>query len=123
MGKKPQTRAELKERLERYWRQEEGEAAKQAHLKDMTAKRYIQNHIEMPGGSRHFGRGRKPLGRFRPFARDDKRGRRPDVYVVVDKPPTMKAQKVQYCEYHKSKTHDTTNCSILKKEMEEKKLK
>ncbi|KAL7586215.1 hypothetical protein Lser_V15G40952 [Lactuca serriola] len=36
MGKKPLTRAELKERVERYLWQEEGEVAKQAYLKAMA---------------------------------------------------------------------------------------
>ncbi|KAL7583074.1 uncharacterized protein LOC111911354 [Lactuca sativa] len=34
-----------------------------------------------------------------------------------------KSPKSRYCEYHRSKTHDTVNCSVLKKEMEEKQLK
>lgn len=34
-----------------------------------------------------------------------------------------KGTKMHYCEYHKSRAHDTTNCSVLKREMEEKQLK
>ena len=37
MGEKPQTRAELKEKVERYLRQKEGEVTKQAYLNTMTA--------------------------------------------------------------------------------------
>ncbi|KAL7614932.1 hypothetical protein Lser_V15G07570 [Lactuca serriola] len=40
MGKKPQTRAELKEKVERYLRQEESEATKQAYLNAMMTKRH-----------------------------------------------------------------------------------
>ena len=61
--------------------------------------------------------------RFRPFTRDDKRGRRPEVYTVSGKQQPAKSPKIRYCEYHKSKAHDTVNCSVLRKEMEEKKLK
>ena len=43
--------------------------------------------------------------------------------MVADKPQPAKAPKGRYCEYHKINTHDTTNCSVLKKEMEEKQLK
>nr|KAJ0210057.1 hypothetical protein LSAT_V11C400196130 [Lactuca sativa] len=75
MGKKPQTRVELKERVERYLRQEEGEAAKQAYLNAMTTKHYRPTYTERPGGSRHLGRGKRSLGRFRPFSRDDRRCR------------------------------------------------
>lgn len=35
----------------------------------------------------------------------------------------MKGTKGQYYEYHKSKTHDTINCSVLKRETDENKLK
>lgn len=44
MGKKPQTRVELKEKVERYLRLEEGEAAKQAYLNAMTAPTTKQHH-------------------------------------------------------------------------------
>ncbi|KAL7603871.1 hypothetical protein Lser_V15G20002 [Lactuca serriola] len=123
MGKKPQTRAELKERVERYLRQEEGEAAKQAYLNVMTTKRHNPGHMDFHGGSRHFGPGRRPQARFRPFIRDDRWGRRSDVYTVSEKQQPTKSPKSRYCEYHKSKTHDTASCSVLKKEMEEKQLK
>lgn len=58
---------------------------------------------------------------FRPFARDDRRGRQEEIYIVTDK-PTAKGTKKHYCEYHNSKTRDTINYSILKREMEEKQL-
>lgn len=59
---------------------------------------------------------------FRPFTRDDRRGRRTNIYVVTDKQP-IKLMKGRFFEYHKRKTHDTTNCSVLKREMEEKQFK
>ncbi|KAL7603323.1 hypothetical protein Lser_V15G16837 [Lactuca serriola] len=125
MGKKPQTRAELKEKVERYLRQEEGVAMKQAYLTIMAslAKHYSPTRIETLGGTRHFGRGKRLQGRFRSFARDDRWNRQPDMYVVADKSQTTKVTKGRYCEYHKSKTHEIINCSVLKKEMEEKQLK
>ncbi|KAL7593465.1 hypothetical protein Lser_V15G35586 [Lactuca serriola] len=124
MGKKPLTRAELKERVERYLRQEDGEAAKQAYLNAMTTTKHHQSsHTDFRGGGRHYSQARRPPARFRPFAKDDKRGHRPEVYTVSRKQQPAKSPKSRYCEYHKSKTHDTVNCSVLKKEMEEKQLK
>lgn len=35
----------------------------------------------------------------------------------------MKDTTTWYCEYHKSRTHDTINCAVLKREIEEKQLK
>nr|KAJ0199316.1 hypothetical protein LSAT_V11C600301160 [Lactuca sativa] len=79
------TRAELKERVERYLRQEEGEVVKQVYLCTIAVKRYNPTHTEAPGGSRYSGRGKRPMGRFRPFVRDDRRSRRPEVYAVAYK--------------------------------------
>lgn len=61
-------------------------------------------------------------GHFRLFLRDERRGRRLDLYVVSDKQPT-EGMKGRFCEYHQSKTHDTVNCSVLKREIEEKQFK
>ncbi|XP_023771606.1 uncharacterized protein LOC111920247 [Lactuca sativa] len=58
MGKKPLTRAELKERVERYLRQEDGEAAKQAYLNAMTARHHNAGHTDFRGGNRHYGQAR-----------------------------------------------------------------
>ncbi|XP_052626823.1 uncharacterized protein LOC128133427 [Lactuca sativa] len=55
MGNKPLTRAELKERVERYLRQEDGEAAKQAYLNAMATRRHHPTHTDFRGG----GGGRK----------------------------------------------------------------
>nr|KAJ0216070.1 hypothetical protein LSAT_V11C300135490 [Lactuca sativa] len=49
MGKKPLTRAKLKERVERYLRQEDGEAAKQAYLNAMTARHHNPGHTDFLG--------------------------------------------------------------------------
>lgn len=51
-----------------------------------------------------------------------KRYRRPDVSTVSEK-QSVKGGKGWYCEYHKSKTHNTVNCSVFKREMEDKNLK
>ncbi|XP_052621375.1 uncharacterized protein LOC128127078 [Lactuca sativa] len=123
MGKKPLTRVELKERVERYLRQEDGEAAKQAYLNVMTTRLHHPSHTNFRGGGIHYGQARRPPTRFRPFVKDDRWGRRPEVYTVSEKQQPAKSPKSRYCEYHKSKTHDTINCSVLKKEMEEKQLK
>ncbi|XP_023762218.1 uncharacterized protein LOC111910623 [Lactuca sativa] len=50
IGKNPPTRAKLKERVERYLRQKEGEVAKQAYLNAITVKRYNPTHVETSGG-------------------------------------------------------------------------
>lgn len=57
MGKKPKTRVELKEKVERYLTQEEGEATKQAYLNVMTTpmKRHNPPHAETHSGNKHFG--------------------------------------------------------------------
>lgn len=123
MGKKPLTRAKLKERVERYLRQEEGEAAKQAYLNAMATRRHHLTHTDFRGGGRHYGQAKRPPPRFRPFIKDDRRGRRPEVYAVSEKQQPAKSPKSRYCEYYKSKTHDTASCSVLKKETEEKQLK
>ncbi|XP_023754008.1 uncharacterized protein LOC111902400 [Lactuca sativa] len=115
MGKKPLKRAEL--------RQEDGEAAKQAYLNAMAARHHNLGHMDFRRRSRLYGKARRPQVWFRPFVKDDRHGRRPDVYTVSEKQQPTKSPKNRYCEYHKSKMHDTTNCSVLKKEMEEKQLK
>ena len=42
---------------------------------------------------------------------------------MSEKQQPANSSKSRYYEYHKSKTHDTASCSVLKKEMEEKQLK
>lgn len=79
-------------------------------------------HPGTQSGGRHFGKGKHLKGHFRPIPGDKRRNRRPGVNAVSDKQPT-KGVKGRFCEYHKSKTHDTVNCSVLKREMEEKQLK
>ncbi|XP_023755822.1 uncharacterized protein LOC111904277 [Lactuca sativa] len=58
MGKKPQTRSELKERVETYLRQEEGEAAKKAYLNVMTVKRSNPSYSETSGDAGTLDEGR-----------------------------------------------------------------
>lgn len=38
-------------------------------------------------------------------------------------PPKVEKEKRKYCNFHKSKTHDTGKCTLLKKEIKEKQLK
>ena len=89
----------------------------------MATRHHHPAHADFPGGGRHYGQARRPSPRFRPFIKDDRRGRHPEVYAVSEKQQPAKSPKSRYCEYHKSKTHDTASCSVLKKEMEEKQLK
>ena len=42
---------------------------------------------------------------------------------MVDEKPAAKGTKTRYYGYHKRRTHDTINCSVLKREIEEKQLK
>ncbi|XP_042751977.1 uncharacterized protein LOC122194804 [Lactuca sativa] len=91
MGKKPLTWAKLKERVERYLRQE-----------------------DFRGGSRPFITKTHGKEAFSTTTQ---------VYIVSEKQQPAKSPKNWYCDYHKSKTHETTNCSVLKKEMDEKQLK
>lgn len=74
------------------------------------------------GGGRFMGRDRRLSGHFRPFVKDERRGRRAEIYAVNEK-LAVKGTKTRYCEYHKSRTHDTVSCAVLKREIEEKQLK
>lgn len=102
MGKKPQMRFDLKEKVEQHHQH--------------------AYHLESRGGSKYFGRERCPQGHLKPLPRDEKRRWRPDVYVVSDR-QVGKGAKGFYKEYHKITTHDTINFFVLKWEMEGKQLK
>ena len=113
--------------MERYLRQEEREESKQAYLNAMTTfvgrcNNYPAVHFDPRGSNRFMGRDRQPPGRFRPFARDDRRGRREELHAIEEK-IAVNSTKKRYCEYHQSRTHDTINCAVLKKEIEEKHIK
>lgn len=42
---------------------------------------------------------------------------------AIEKPPrNLDKEKGKYYEYHKSKTHDTSECTVLKREVEEKQM-
>lgn len=44
------------------------------------------------------------------------------MHVVEKKIPKVDKEKGKYCEYHKIKTYETGECTILRKEMDEKHL-
>ena len=119
MGKKPQMREKLKEKVERYIRKEEGEASKQVYHNVMAAPatkhHHPTPHNDNRGGNRYHRRDRG----FRPIVRDYRRGWRAEVYTVTDK-QAAKGTKTCYCEYQKIRRHDTINCSVLKRDMDEK---
>ena len=72
-------------------RQEDREAAKQAYLNAMTARHHNLGHTDFRGGSRHYGHARRPQAQFRPFAKDDRHGRRPELYTVSEKQQPAKS--------------------------------
>ncbi|KAI3493481.1 hypothetical protein L1887_41873 [Cichorium endivia] len=128
LGKPPQTRHELKERVERFLRQEEGTVEKQSYLK-ATSDQYQKRHDRYQHRGRRNDyaapsfRGGRPPRRYNPFSREDQRNRNEDVYVVKENTSKAQDNRNRYCEYHKSRAHDTTDCAMLKREMEEKQLK
>nr|KAJ0198296.1 hypothetical protein LSAT_V11C700382210 [Lactuca sativa] len=48
------------------------------------------------------------------------RRHRDKVHAIEKKPPRVDKVKGKYFKYHKSKTHDTGKCMVLRKEMDEK---
>ena len=44
------------------------------------------------------------------------------MHVVQKPPPNPDKEKAKYYKYHKSKTHDTGECTVLKKEVDENKF-
>lgn len=78
-------------------------------------------HSEAQGRGRHIGWGKRTYGCFRPFPREERLSRRLDAYVVSDK-QLVKGGKGRFYEYNISKTHNTINCSMLKRQIEEKQL-
>lgn len=60
--------------------------------------------------------------RHRPFNRDDNKSGHNDVHAINKTPTKETKDKTKFCEYHKSKTDDTNECTILKREIDEKQL-
>ncbi|KAI3790784.1 hypothetical protein L2E82_04085 [Cichorium intybus] len=97
----------MKERVERFLRQEEGTAAKEAYLKEAatSSTKPRDSHGEYPAFKQNaYRKGRKT----RPFSnhfREDKRHRRANILTVMKKARTTKKpaerprDKSKYCDF------------------------
>ena len=122
----PKSRDKIKSRFEIYLRQIEGEEHKQANLK-VVANTYLKqesasshnrhSHKERNDGShdKHNRHSRHSSRRFCPFVKDEPRSHKMEVHAVEKTPQRTEKERSKYCEYYKSKTHDTEKCAILKK--------
>ncbi|KAI3789244.1 hypothetical protein L2E82_02036 [Cichorium intybus] len=128
LGKPPATRQEMKERVERFLRQEEGTAAKEAYLKAAATSslKARENHSQYLGDRRQpFRRGKPPKPYNTPY-KDDRRYRRTDILAVAEKSkpvrrtPERPRDQSKYCEFHKCYGHDTAECVVLKKELDQR---
>ena len=122
-AKVPTTRVELKEKVERYLRSTEGEEEKKKFLKasqHIHSKRSETTPLQIT----HRSQSRRDRfdRRYHPHSREDHYRHRSEVHVVGDRSKYQEKNKTRFCEYHKTKSHDTEECSMLKKEMAEKKL-
>ena len=72
-----------------------------------------QRHNHHP---RHMSR------RYRLFYRDDSKSSHTNVHAVNKAPAKENKDKPKFCKYHKSKTHDRNECTMLKREIDEKQL-
>ena len=129
----PKSRDELKYRVEKYLRQIKGKELKEANIK-VVANGYLKqesidsqsyhSHKESHDGShdKHNRHSRHSYCKFRPFIKDETRSYRAEVYAVEKTPQRVEKEKGKFCEYYKSKTHDTGECTILKREVADKKL-
>nr|KAJ0195581.1 hypothetical protein LSAT_V11C700343870 [Lactuca sativa] len=66
--------------------------------------------------SRHMSR------LYRPFNRDDSRNSHNDVHIINKTPSKENKDKTKFCEYHRSKMHDTNEFTVLKREIDKKQL-
>ncbi|KAI3767979.1 hypothetical protein L2E82_18408 [Cichorium intybus] len=126
LGRPPQSRHKMKERVERFLRQEEGIAEKQAYLQAATERRgnKFPNHPYSMAAQRHAGPGNRPFRRYNAHPKEGGRGRRSDVYAIRDGHNRRnQGYTAGYCEYHHSKTHNTHDCTMLRREVPEKQLK
>lgn len=60
--------------------------------------------------------------RYRPFNKDDNMGGHTAVHAMNKASEKERKDKPKFCEYHKSKTHDTNECTVLTWEIDEKEL-
>ncbi|KAL7611781.1 uncharacterized protein LOC111900908 [Lactuca sativa] len=51
---------------------------------------------------------------------DDSKSGHTDIHVINKAPTKENKDKPKFCEYHKRKTHDTNECTVLKREIDEK---
>ena len=54
------------------------------------------------------------------FKKDDYRNGHADVHAIIKTPSKESKDKTKFCDYHKSKTHDTTECTVLIREIDAK---
>nr|KAJ0211899.1 hypothetical protein LSAT_V11C400157740 [Lactuca sativa] len=132
-GTVPKSRDELKFRVEKYMRQIEGEERKEANIKvianayakqEETVSRPISAQQERQDGDqqRHNHHPGHMSRRYRPFYWDDSKRGHIDVHAINKAPAKENKDKPKFCEYHKSKTHDTNECTMLQREIDEKQL-
>ncbi|KAI3739503.1 hypothetical protein L2E82_29910 [Cichorium intybus] len=87
LGRPPATRQEMKERVERFLRQEEGTAAKEAYLRAAAtpSTKARENHSHYLGDRRQpfrIGKSQRP---YNNHYRDDRRYKRTDILAVAEK--------------------------------------
>nr|KAJ0191749.1 hypothetical protein LSAT_V11C800394650 [Lactuca sativa] len=68
-------------------------------------ERQDNNQQKQNRHSRHMSR------RYRSFNKDDSINGHADVHAINKTPSKESKDKTKLCEYHKSKTHDTTECT------------
>ena len=59
---------------------------------------------------------------YRPFYRDDRKSGHTDIHTINKAPTKENKDNPKFCEYHKIKTHDTNECTVLKREIDEKQI-
>lgn len=74
----------------------------------------VQQEKQDNNQQRHNHHFRHMSQRYRPFNKDDKRNSHNDVHAINNTPAKESKEKIKFCEYHRSKTHDTNECTILK---------
>ena len=123
VGRMPNTRDELKERVDKYLRQTAEHTTKTAYLKAASSQ-----HDKEDGNYNHrhkYRRQRYPKP-YSDYGRDERRSNYPGVLMVDERPKTdtrpdnYPRSKSRYCEYHGRSGHGTTECFGLRRELEGK---
>ncbi|KAL4591543.1 hypothetical protein LXL04_004512 [Taraxacum kok-saghyz] len=113
----PSTRHELKFRVEVFVRKLVGQESKEANLKAVF-ETYIKKEPSLNASparrerrddshDKHHRHSRYLSCRFQPLLGYDHRSHRIEIHMVEKSPPKQMKERTKYCEYHKSKTHDT----------------